>query len=290
MNSARQEKKGFSAENGAWLSIAVYIGLSLLKLAVGYFFDSEALTADGLNNTTDVIASLAVLIGLKISKKPADSDHKYGHTRAETVASMASSFIMLAVGLEVLLNAVTHLMKGDTRSPSLLAAVVAAFAAAVMYSVYRYNRKLAAKSGSHALKAVAADNRSDALVSLGTVVGICMSVLGLPWLDAVTAIIVAVLICKTGWDIFRESSHMLTDGFDTDRLEEYKQTIRTMDGVEKIRDIKGRYLGNQVYLDLTIAVDQEMSVYDSHAITENIENELRDKHKVRHVQVHIEPY
>ncbi|MGG1514624.1 cation diffusion facilitator family transporter [Paenibacillus oryzisoli] len=283
-------EKGKQAEYGAWLSIGVYIGLSLLKLGIGFWGNSKALMADGLNNTTDIIASLAVLIGLKISKKPADTDHRYGHSRAETVASMVASFIMVAVGLEVLTNSVLKLIRGDVQSPSLLAAAAAAIAAFIMYAVYRYNLRLAEKTNSHALKAVAADNKSDAWVSLGTVVGIVMSVLGLAWLDNVTAIIVGGMIGKTGWEIFREATHMLTDGFDEEELRKYKVTIAAVDGVEKVLDIKGRSHGNQIFVDLTIAVRSELSVSDSHDITENVENELIDKHQVHHVHVHIEPY
>jgi cation diffusion facilitator family transporter len=93
------------AERGARISIIAYIALSFLKLGVGYLSKSKALTADGLNNTTDIVASLAVLIGLKIARKPADENHLYGHFRAETIASLIASLIMIAVGIDVLYNA-----------------------------------------------------------------------------------------------------------------------------------------------------------------------------------------
>lgn len=92
-------------ETGAWVSIIAYVILSAVKLLIGYVFHSEALSADGLNNTTDIIASLAVLIGLRISQKPPDEDHPYGHFRAENIASLVASFIMMLVGLQVLLSA-----------------------------------------------------------------------------------------------------------------------------------------------------------------------------------------
>lgn len=94
-----------AGEKGAYLSIIAYIFLSALKLAAGYLGDSEALKADGLNNTTDIIASVAVLIGLRISQRPPDDDHRYGHFRAETIASLVASFIMIYVGIEVLISA-----------------------------------------------------------------------------------------------------------------------------------------------------------------------------------------
>src|SRR6478752_2357173 len=96
-------------ERGAIISIVAYICLSALKLMVGDMANSEALKADGLNNTTDIIASIAVLIGLKISQKPADLNHRYGHWKAETVASLMSSFIMMAVGIQVLYEAISSL-------------------------------------------------------------------------------------------------------------------------------------------------------------------------------------
>ena len=93
-----------SRGKGAWLSIGTYLILSSAKLTIGYIGTSEALKADGLNNTTDIIASIAVLIGLRIAQRPPDSNHQYGHLRAETVASLVASFIMLVVGLQVLVS------------------------------------------------------------------------------------------------------------------------------------------------------------------------------------------
>jgi cation diffusion facilitator family transporter len=96
-------------ERGAIISIIAYICLSSLKLSVGFIANSEALKADGLNNFTDIIASIAVLIGLKLSQRPADDDHPYGHWKAETVASMVASFIMIAVGIQVTYEAISSI-------------------------------------------------------------------------------------------------------------------------------------------------------------------------------------
>ncbi len=92
------------SEKGAWLSIATFLSLAAIKLTIGITFHSEALRADGLNNTTDVFAAIAILVGLKIAQKPPDSDHPYGHFRAETIASLIASFIIFAVGLQVLIE------------------------------------------------------------------------------------------------------------------------------------------------------------------------------------------
>lgn len=154
------------AERGARISIIAYIVLSLLKLGIGVLSGSKALTADGLNNATDIVASLAVLIGLVISRKPADEDHAYGHFRAETIASLISSLIMVAVGIDVLYNAAHAIIFFKAEAPDLIAAAVAVICATIIYVVYRYNKKIAIKINSAGLMSAAKDNLSDAWVSM----------------------------------------------------------------------------------------------------------------------------
>ncbi|WP_150273792.1 cation diffusion facilitator family transporter [Paenibacillus tepidiphilus] len=277
------------SEKGAWLSLAAYIALSVLKLLVAVAAGSQALLADGLNNSTDIIASVAILIGLNISRRPPDSNHGYGHFRAETVASLVASFIMIAVGLQVLYQGIHKFIEPELQTPDLTAAWTALFAAAVMFGVYVYNIRLARKLRSNAIEAVAQDNRSDALVSIGAFVGILGAQFGLPWLDPLTGTIVGLLICKTAWNIFRKATHDLTDGFDAGELELMKATVAEVKGVELIKDMKARIHGNNVLVDTTVLVDSRLNVVQSHDITEAIEDQLRDRHHVSNVLVHIEP-
>src|SRR5699024_6370391 len=246
-------------EKGAYLSIVAYLCLSILKLFIGYISNSEALKADGLNNTTDIIASIAVLVGLKLSRKPADTNHKYGHWKSETIASLIASFIMMTVGLQVIISTVTSFIHGGKESPDILAGYVGLFSFVVMYFVYRYNKKIAVKINSQAVMAAAKDNISDAWVSIGTAIGIFGSQLHMPWLDTLTALVVGYLICKTAWDIFRKAAHDLSDGFDVDEIENYKKTIQTIKEVQKIKDIKGRYYGNNAVIDIVILVQADLS-------------------------------
>ncbi|WP_039838426.1 cation diffusion facilitator family transporter, partial [Paenibacillus sonchi] len=159
-------------ERGALLSIIAYLILSAFKLISGYVFGSSALLADGFNNLTDIVASLAVLIGLRISRKPPDSDHTYGHFRAETVAALLASFIMAMVGIQVIVEAVRSLFEGAKEVPQLWSAGVAVVCAAAMMGVYLYNKRLARQINNGALLAAAKDNFSDAMVSIGAAVGI----------------------------------------------------------------------------------------------------------------------
>jgi cation diffusion facilitator family transporter len=277
------------SEKGAWISIAAYLLLSLIKVAVGLATASKALMADGLNNTTDIVASLAVLIGLRISQKPPDEDHPYGHFRAETISALVASFIMATVSVQVLLQAARSLAAGSGEAPGLWAAWTALGAAAVMFGVYRYNKKLASKSGSQALEAAAKDNLSDAMVSLGVVVGVAGSHMGLPWLDPLAALVVGFMIGKTAWEIFRNASHSLTDGFDEGKLEALRKTAAGTPGVKDIKDIKARVHGSNILVDVVILVDPRLSVTESHDISDEIEKRMLKKHHIYNAHVHVEP-
>lgn len=278
------------AERGAWVSILAYIILSFLKLIIALKGNSEALKADGLNNVTDVISSLAVLIGLKISRKPADDDHLYGHYRAEYISSMIASFIMAAVGIQIMYEAVYDRIVSGNSNPDMLTAWTALFCAACMYGVYRYNRKLAKNLTSSALAAAAQDNKSDALVSVGTFTGVIGTRIGISWLDTTVAFIVGVIICKTAYDIFKDTTLTLTDGFDKEKLEPIRKTIRCTKGVIEVKDLKARTFGNKTFVETTVLVDSHLNVIESHKITEDIELNTLTQHKNTYVHVHIEPY
>lgn len=276
-------------ERGAIISISAYIFLSILKLVIGYMSDSSALKADGLNNTTDIIASIAVLIGLKLSQRPPDNDHGYGHWKSETIASMVASFIMVAVGVQVLIDAVTSMFQGGKESPDIMAAYTGVFSAVVMYFVYRYNKKLAIKTNSKAVMAAAKDNISDAWVSIGTAIGIFCSQLNMPWLDTLTAIIVGLLICNTAWEIFKEASHELSDGFDENKIQLYQDVVTKVDGVKGIKEIKGRNYGNNEVIDVVILVKSTLDIKEAHDIATNVEKVMINNYGVYDVHVHVEP-
>lgn len=279
-------KKG---EKGAWLSIAAYLVLSSIKLWIGYTFISGALVADGYNNLTDIIASVAVLIGLKISQKPPDVDHPYGHFRAETIAALVASFIMAAVGLQVIIEAGRTMIAGNIETPGMITAWVALAAAAVMLVVYTYNSRLAKKINNAALHAAAKDNLSDALVSIGAAIGIFGAQLNMPWLDPVAAFIVGIIICKTAWDIFVSCTHALTDGIDEKVLKKLRITVANTKGVREISDLKARVHGNNVLVEVIVQVDPELTLIEGHSICDEIERRLSKKHNILNVNVHVEP-
>jgi len=286
MDRHEQIKAG---EKGAWVSILAYLVLAAVKLTAGSIWKSDGLWADGLNNSTDIIASVAVLIGLRISRKPADQNHLYGHYRAESIASLVASFIMVTVGIQVILDGARSIFARQTETPDLVSAWVAIACALAMYGIYRYNLNLSKKIDSSSIRAIAYDNRSDALVSVGAFIGIMGAQFGIPFVDTIAGIIVGLIICKTAWSIFFESTHTLTDGFDVHSLERIKDTVQTTNGVHEVTDVKARMHGNQILVEATIRVDSDLNVVESHDITETIEKRLEKECNVQSAIIHIEP-
>ncbi|WP_028977287.1 cation diffusion facilitator family transporter [Sporolactobacillus terrae] len=277
------------SERGAIISIITYLILSALKLFVGISMGSRALRADGFNNVTDIFASVAVLIGLKLSQRPADSDHPYGHWKSETIASLFASFVMMAVGVQVLFDGAQSIFNGHEERPDLLAAWIGLLCAAIMFSVYAYNKRLSKKTGSTSVLAAAKDNFSDGCVSIGASIGIFGAQIHLNWLDSAAAFVIGLLICKTAWDIFRESSYYLSDGFDDKTLHAFNHLVHSVPGVEGVRDIRGRKYGNNTVIDLVIVVNPDMSLREAHRISSRVEAVLMDKYDVFEVHVHVEP-
>ncbi|HEY8415720.1 MAG TPA: cation diffusion facilitator family transporter, partial [Thermaerobacter sp.] len=194
-----------ASARGAWLSIAAYVLLSGAKILAGWQAGSRGLVADGLNNLTDVLASVAVLWGIRVAAAPADAEHRYGHGRAETVAQIIVGTIMALVGVDVGVTALQAIFAAGTAAPAPYAAWVGLGAAVLMSAVAAYNQRLARRTGSAALLAAARDNRSDALVSLGTVAGVAGARHGWRWADPLAGILVALLVVRTAWGLITEA-------------------------------------------------------------------------------------
>lgn len=280
-------KKGSRA---ATLSIIVYLILSIAKLSIGYLSNSQALRADGLNNATDVLSTVVVLIGLKIAVKPADHNHRYGHARAEMIASLITSFIMVTVSIQVITQAVTNILNKNYPEPGLLAFWTALFSGIILLFVYLYNRAVSRKINSSALKAASLDNRADSFISFGTAFGIIGTYFGLYWLDALLSLIVGGLILYTAYDTFMHASHTLSDGFDPEKIKQIKQLTLIDPEVKGVSDIRGRNVGQHIHIDMIIYIDPNMTIEKGHQITDRIETLLNDQLGIEYMTIHVEPY
>ncbi|HHZ7820287.1 TPA: cation diffusion facilitator family transporter [Staphylococcus aureus] len=276
------------AQRGAYLSLIVYIILSIVKYVTGFVFNSAAVRADALNNMTDIIVSLAVIIGLKISIKPADRNHPYGHLKSENISSLLVSFVIMFVGIQVVIQNAPRLFKEDDVVPNAITIIVSLISGLVMLIVFAVNQRLAKRTKSSSLNSAAKDNLSDSLVSIGTAIGLIFTQIGFPIVDIILATLLGLLIVYTGFGIFKEAIFMLSDGFNETELEAYRNDILEVDEVQEVKSIKGRYHGSIVFIDVTIVVDANLSLVEAHQICDNVEHHLHKK-GISSVYVHPEP-
>lgn len=277
------------AKRGPIISIIAYLILTAAKLITGYWLGSSSLIADGFNNLSDILGNVTLLIGLHLASRPADEDHKFGHWKIEDLSSLITSFLMFTVGIQVLIQTIQKMILGKSSAIDLEGAVVGVLSGLIMYGVYLYNRQLSKQVQSSALAASAKDNLSDAVTSVGTSLAIVASSFNLLWLDNLFALLITYFILKTAYDIFMEATFSLSDGFDDKQLKAYEEAILQIPKIYSVKSQRGRTYGSNIYLDIILEMNPDLSVYESHEITEQVENLLRDRFEVYDIDIHVEP-
>lgn len=295
-NILKDEQRRFarlkSAQHAAALNLVVYGGLTVAELWIAQLAHSRALAADGLNNLTGVASALILLWGLQVSQQRPDSEHRFGHWRFQTIATLFSGLIMLVVGLDVVLDGYYGLQawyQGKVQVPGVLAVYVSMAAGVAMASVSLMNHIRAKQLDSSVLRTASKDSFSDAATSGGTLLAILGAKAGWLWLDGGAAIAVGLLILYAAWTILRDAIFELTDGFDTKKIAAYRQTITQVPGVLGVQSIEARYAGDAVLLTIGIRVDPKMTVADSYELGERVERKLMDAYDILDADVKTYP-
>ncbi|RXT14755.1 cation diffusion facilitator family transporter [Ammoniphilus sp. CFH 90114] len=293
-----KEERFKKAEFAAWIGIVGNIVLAIVKGFIGYIANSKALIADAVHSASDVVGSLAVLIGLRAARKPPDEDHPYGHGKAESIAAIVVSIIMFVVGLEVA-SASFETMREPLAAPGVIAIYAAIISMVVKEAMFRYKYKLGKRLNSQALIANAWDHRSDVYSSLAALVGIGGAVLGgklgiplLLYLDPLAGIVVSVLVLKMAYNILKESVHNTLDHvIHEEDAKELVDAVEKVDGVISVDQLFAREHGHYVIVDVKVGVNPNISVEKGHAIGKEVKHTLMNQFEhVQDVMVHINPY
>ena len=276
------------------MGIAGNAALSAFKLFAGVAGRSSAMVSDAAHSLSDVLATLIALVGVLLSKRAADDDHPYGHERFESVAALLLGLILLAtggligkVGLEALLSG------NDARrgSPGLIALVAAVVSIAVKEAMYWYTRRCALRLNSAAFMADAWHHRSDALSSVGSLIGIAGARMGYPALDPAAGVVICLVIVAVALRTTRDALGQLLDtscGRSYDR--ELADFIAAQEGVVRVDLLRTRRFGNRVYVDLEIAVDGDESLRKAHSVAERVHLRVEQRFPgVKHIMIHVNP-
>lgn len=286
------DQRTMIANKVSFTTIIVNVILSVLKLVAGILGRSSAMVADGVHTISDVITTIAVIIGMYFSSKPADANHPYGHEKIECIVAKMLSVALFVTALGIGASGVKTIISGKFFTPTPIALGAALISILAKEWMYHYTVRAAKQLNSAALKADAWHHRSDALSSVGTLLGIGGAMMGFQILDPIASLIVSALVIKVSIEIYISCFNQLVDrSAPLDILVQIQDTITNVPGVIHIDDVKTRMHGSVMYVDVEISVDGNLSVSNGHNIAENVHQQIEKKVLgVKHCMVHINPY
>lgn len=276
------------------VSIIANCMLTIFKLLAGIIAHSGAMVSDAIHSASDVFSTVVVIIGIRISSKASDKEHPYGHERLECVASIVLATVLAVTGLGIGYSAVSKIAGGDYSQlavPGILALVAAVVSIAVKEGMYQYTRIYAKKIDSGALMADAWHHRSDALSSIGALIGIAGARVRFPILDPIASVVICLFIEKAAYDIFMDAVDKMVDKACDDEVESrLRECALEQEGVLGVDLLHTRVFANKIYVDIEIRVDGDKKLRESHGIAEHVHDAIeREFPKVKHIMVHVNP-
>ncbi len=275
-------------------SIAVNLLLTLFKLLAGVLANSSAMISDAVHSASDVFSTFIVMISVKLAGRKADAGHEYGHERMECIASILLAVVLALTGVGIGYSGIQKIYSAsyDTLEiPGVLALVAALVSIAAKEAMYWYTRAAARKIGSTALMADAWHHRSDALSSIGSLLGILGARLGYPVCDPLASVVICLFILKASIDIFRNAAGQLTDrACDPETERDMRIEILLQPGVQSVDLLQTRQFASRTYVDVEISANGSLSLTDAHAIAEQVHQVIERKFPtVKHCMVHVNP-
>lgn len=277
------------------VSIAANAVLSAGKLAAGLIAHSGAMVSDAIHSSSDVLSSMIVMVGVRLSRKAPDREHPYGHERLECVAAIILAMILLATGLLIGYGGVKQVLAAQEtppQAPGLLALVAAIVSIVVKEAMFWYTRHYALQVDSGALMADAWHHRSDALSSVGALIGIAGARMGFAVLEPLASVVICAFIGKAAFDVFRDAVNKMVDhSCDAATEDALRRCVLAHRDVRGIDLLRTREFGNRVYVELEIALDERLTLAQAHRVAEQLHDEVEAMFpKVKHIMIHVNPY
>lgn len=291
MDYAKEERK--IIRKLSLMSIVGNVVLSGFKLFAGIAGNSGAMLSDAVHSLSDVITTVIAFFGTKISQKEADADHPYGHERIESAASLLLGLILAVTGLGIGKAGVEHILLRNTEVavPGFIALIAAVASIVGKEGMYWYTRYYAEKIGSNAFMADAWHHRSDALSSIGSLIGIGGAMLGYPVMDSIASVVICLFILKVSYDIMRIALRSLLDtSIDKAKEQQLREFIEKQDDVVRVDLLHTRMFGSKSYIDLEICVDGDKTLRESHSVAERVHDAVEKNFPdVKHIMIHLNP-
>ena len=265
----------------------------LLKLAVGLATGSVGVLSEAMHSATDLLAASIAYLSVRASDTPPDEKHPYGHGKIESVSGLAEALLIMAAACLIIYEAV-HKLRSPVQHPPAVSAglVVMAFSAVVTAFLSRYLSRVARETDSIALEADARHMRTDVVTSVGVAAGLLLVRLtGRAWFDPVMALFVALLILHTGYKLGHEALHPLLDArLPVEEEAAIQEVLETHPGVLSYHKLRTRKAGSQRHADVHVQIDDNCTLVEAHALTEQLEDRIRAALAGININIHIEPY
>jgi len=265
--------------------------LMALKIIFGLLIKSSALVADGFHSLSDLVTDFLVLVGTKLSSRPADKTHPYGHKKFETICSQLMALILFTIGVGFIMSSGRAIIRHEHNFPGVIVLIVAVFSVFSKEVLFYKTRKVSRETESAALYANAWHHRSDSLSSVAVLLGGAASLFGWGHGDQVATIVVGFMICGVGVKIFYECVIELAEtSADKESIQTISLILSEHIDIETWHALRTRKLGGELFLDVHICVDPGLSVQEGHDISNRLESQIREKlSKPVNILVHIEP-
>lgn len=285
-----EQKKFNDIKKAGLAGIFGNIFLLLIKATIGFITHSQAMIADSVNSASDIIASLMTFIGNKISSEPKDKDHNFGHGKAEYIFSLFISITMILVSLKLLIDSASTLINRTHFEFSWILIIVCILTIITKLILCLYTRKLYKKYDNILLKSNYKDHRNDCLVTACTLISIIFGLFGIYWVDGLVGIGISIWILITGIGIFFESYNVLMDvSLDEKTQETIMEIVKKHDDIKNCYNLYTAPVGYKYLVVFTIAVDGDMTTYDSHKLANHLEKDVEKLDKVDKAVVHVHP-
>jgi len=267
------------------------VSLVVLKLLSGILIKSSALIADGVHSFSDLATDFVVLVGTRLSSRPADKTHPYGHGKLETIASLLIGVVLLVVSFGIIWSAGISIYRHEHRFPGFMVLVVAAVSVVSKEILFHITRKVSRITHSAVVYANAWHQRSDALSSVAVLIGGIASLLGWGHADQVAAIVVGFMIIAVSGKIFFDGLLELSEhSADSESIQEIEKVLSNEMNVFGWHALRTRKLGGELIVDVHVLVDPKLTVKESHEISMKLELEIQERlSRPVNVLVHIEP-
>ncbi|WP_457753023.1 cation diffusion facilitator family transporter [Thermococcus sp.] len=272
-----------------WISIIGNVLLALLKIVVGFIYSSLALVSDGVHSLSDVVTSVIGLIGIRISSKPPDRSHPFGHSRFEPLFAFFMGLILLLVAYEIARDSIGRVLEGSSIEVNSIMLGVAVFSIIFKEGMTQYTLWVGKKLDNQILIADAYHHRSDVLSTIAVLIGLLAEKFGFRYGDSLAGLIVAIFIAKVALEIVMRNVNYLTGTSPPFEIcEKIEKIALSVDNVVGVHDLRAHYVGPKLHVELHIEVLPNLTLKEAHDVSEEVKRRIEELEEVEMAFVHVD--